>query len=81
MKRVIIFLITLYRNLCSNNMLYYCRFYPTCSQYAIESIEEKGIIKGLFFLVFRILRCNPFSRGGFDPVNPVRDKLPLGERG
>jgi len=62
-------------------MLYYCRFYPTCSQYAIESIEEKGIIKGLFFLVFRILRCNPFSRGGFDPVNPVRDKLPLGERG
>ncbi|MEO0278271.1 MAG: membrane protein insertion efficiency factor YidD [candidate division WOR-3 bacterium] len=45
-----------------------CRYYPTCSDYAIEAIEKHGIIKGGFLTIYRILRCNPFSKGGYDPV-------------
>ncbi|WP_322874099.1 membrane protein insertion efficiency factor YidD [Geovibrio ferrireducens] len=45
-----------------------CRFYPSCSEYAIEAIQKKGIFKGFFLAVWRILRCNPLSAGGYDPV-------------
>ena len=45
-----------------------CKYIPTCSQYAIEAIEKYGVIKGGFKALWRILRCNPFSRGGYDPV-------------
>ena len=45
-----------------------CRFSPTCSRYCIEAIEEWGIVIGLALTVWRVLRCNPFGRGGYDPV-------------
>lgn len=45
-----------------------CKFYPTCSQYAKEAIEKYGALKGGRLAVWRILRCNPFTRGGYDPV-------------
>jgi putative membrane protein insertion efficiency factor len=45
-----------------------CRYYPTCSQYAIEAIEEVGPMRGLILAAWRLLRCNPFSKGGFDEV-------------
>ena len=45
-----------------------CRFYPTCSQYAIEAIEKYGPLKGSLLAMWRILRCNPFCEGGYDPV-------------
>lgn len=45
-----------------------CRFYPTCSAYAIEAIEKRGVVVGTMLAIWRILRCNPFSKGGFDPV-------------
>ncbi|MGA1862165.1 membrane protein insertion efficiency factor YidD [Deferribacter thermophilus] len=45
-----------------------CRYYPSCSQYAKEAIVKKGILKGLLLSGWRILRCNPFSKGGYDPV-------------
>ena len=45
-----------------------CKYVPTCSQYAIESIEKYGALKGGLLAVWRIIRCNPFSKGGFDPV-------------
>ena len=45
-----------------------CKYFPTCSQYAIEALEKYGEIKGGLLAVWRILRCNPFSKGGYDPV-------------
>lgn len=50
-----------------------CRYYPTCSHYAAEAIEVHGIIKGTLLAVWRIMRCNPFSKGGYDPVPPKKD--------
>jgi putative membrane protein insertion efficiency factor len=45
-----------------------CKHSPTCSQYTIEAIEKYGVLKGGFLGAWRLLRCNPFSKGGFDPV-------------
>ncbi|MFH0819411.1 MAG: membrane protein insertion efficiency factor YidD [bacterium] len=46
----------------------YCRFYPTCSEYAYQAIEKQGLIKGGFKTLWRVLRCNPFNKkGGYDP--------------
>jgi len=49
-----------------------CRYLPTCSQYAIEAVERRGIFVGTLKAVWRLLRCNPFSRGGYDPVERPR---------
>jgi len=45
-----------------------CRFYPTCSHYGFQAIQKHGVIKGGLLAVWRVLRCNPFSPGGYDPV-------------
>lgn len=45
-----------------------CKYYPTCSTYALEAVEKYGAVKGGILSVWRILRCNPFSKGGYDPV-------------
>ena len=45
-----------------------CKYVPTCSQYAIEALEKNGLVLGMLLSVWRILRCNPFSKGGYDPV-------------
>ena len=45
-----------------------CRFTPTCSQYALEAVEKHGALKGSLLATWRILRCNPLSHGGYDPV-------------
>jgi putative membrane protein insertion efficiency factor len=49
-----------------------CRFHPTCSQYAIEALRAHGVLCGLRYATCRLLRCQPFARGGFDPVPPAR---------
>ena len=51
-----------------------CRFTPTCSQYAIEALEVHGIFKGSLLAAWRIMRCNPLSKGGWDPVPPKKVK-------
>ena len=51
-----------------------CRFYPSCSQYAIDALSEWGVIRGLGLSVWRILRCNPFCRGGIDEVPKNRKR-------
>ena len=67
MKKLVIKLIRLYQAapLPTHDM---CRYTPTCSEYMIEAIEFHGLIKGLLMGIWRILRCNPFSKGGYDPV-------------
>lgn len=45
-----------------------CRFYPTCSEYAFEAISKHGVLKGTLLSIWRVLRCNPFNKGGYDPV-------------
>lgn len=51
-----------------------CRFYPTCSNYAIEAITKYGFLKGWFLSIKRIIRCNPFGKKGYDPVPYNLDK-------
>ena len=68
MKKIILYLIKMYRTKISPMYPPRCKYVPTCSQYALEAIEKYGIIKGGLMSIWRILRCNPFSKGGFDPV-------------
>ncbi len=51
-----------------------CRFHPTCSQYSVEAFKAHGFVKGLWLTVWRILRCQPFCKGGYDPVPPPKVK-------
>jgi len=45
-----------------------CKYYPTCSEYTKQAIEKYGLLKGIFLGAWRIIRCNPFSKGGYDPL-------------
>ncbi len=66
----LIALIRFYQRNISPRKISCCRFTPTCSAYAIEAIKIHGCIKGTALAVWRILRCNPFCKGGVDPVPP-----------
>ena len=70
MKHILIFLIKVYKKCISPFKTPCCRYYPTCSQYAIDAIKTHGAIKGSYYSIKRILRCNPFGKGGYDPVPP-----------
>ena len=67
-ETILISLIRFYQLFISPLLGNNCRYYPTCSQYAIEAIEKKGIIKGSWMAVKRICRCHPWHDGGYDPV-------------
>ncbi|MFA5479115.1 MAG: membrane protein insertion efficiency factor YidD [Candidatus Muiribacteriota bacterium] len=69
LSNFIILLINIYKKLLSPYLGNCCRFYPSCSDYAIESINKYGFIKGILKSTLRILRCNNFFKGGYDPVN------------
>jgi putative membrane protein insertion efficiency factor len=68
MKATVIFLIRFYQYTIGTILPPACRFYPTCSEYGIEAIQKYGPLKGGLLLIKRLLRCNPFSRGGGDPL-------------
>ena len=69
MKKVLIFFIKLYQRYLSPLKGHgTCIYTPTCSQYAIEALEKHGVMKGSLLTIWRILRCNPFAKGGYDPV-------------
>ena len=67
-KYFLIFLIKIYRLFISPLFPPSCRHYPTCSQYAVKALEKYGVFKGSYLSVVRILKCNPFIKGGYDPV-------------
>lgn len=72
MKRILKGMIRLYQSQISPALgPSKCRFTPTCSSYALESIEVHGAIRGSFMAIWRVLRCNPWGKGGYDPV-PAR---------
>ena len=69
MKKILLGIIRFYQKYLSGAKGYAsCKYYPTCSRYAIEAIEKYGAFKGGRLAAWRILRCNPFSKGGYDPV-------------
>ncbi|NJP41688.1 membrane protein insertion efficiency factor YidD [Oscillospiraceae bacterium HV4-5-C5C] len=70
MKKLMIRMIRFYQRSISPLLGPSCRFIPTCSEYAVEAIQKYGAIKGGAKALWRILRCNPFSKGGYDPVDP-----------
>ena len=68
MKNICIFIIKIYRKYISPLKKPCCRFTPTCSSYALEAFEKRGFFVGLLLTIWRVLRCNPFCKGGYDPV-------------
>ncbi|MGC8926396.1 MAG: membrane protein insertion efficiency factor YidD [Myxococcota bacterium] len=68
MVRWLIYFIRLYQRFVSPMLPPVCRFHPTCSEYTVEALREYGLFRGGLLGIYRILRCNPFSRGGYDPV-------------
>ena len=71
MKKLSILLIKFYKKRISPIFSFlgiHCKYYPTCSEYMMQAIEKYGFIKGFFLGTFRFLRCNPFLKGGYDPL-------------
>jgi putative membrane protein insertion efficiency factor len=74
MKRAALSAIRFYKKRISPSLPPGCRYQPTCSEYTYEAIERYGFIKGVALGVWRLVRCNPFSKGGYDPV-PGKDQV------
>jgi putative membrane protein insertion efficiency factor len=72
MRRLFLLPIRVYQRVLSPVFPRRCKYEPTCSAYAAQAIEEFGILRGLVLAAWRLLRCNPFSHGGFDPVSAQR---------
>lgn len=72
-SQVFIRVITFYQRYISILILPHCRFYPTCSYYAIDSLRNFGLVKGLYLIFKRVLKCHPLHSGGIDTV-PIRIK-------
>ena len=67
-KKLLIYMIKFYRKYISPMKSTKCPYIPTCSSYGLEAVEKYGALKGGLLTLWRILRCNPFSKGGYDPV-------------
>ncbi|MCR4604400.1 MAG: membrane protein insertion efficiency factor YidD [Eubacterium sp.] len=68
MKRIFLGILHFYRKFISPMKKPCCRYYPTCSSYAVEAIEKHGALKGGYLAIRRVCRCHPFHEGGIDPV-------------
>ncbi len=66
MKKIILYILRFYKRYISRG--YNCRFVPTCSEYTYQAVEKYGVIKGLWMGLKRVLRCNPWNKGGVDLV-------------
>jgi len=67
-KYILILLVRIYKLTISPILPPSCRHYPVCSEYAIDALEKHGLFKGSYYSIIRILKCNPFFKGGYDPV-------------
>jgi len=68
MKKLLIYLIKFYKKYISPMKSTKCPYFPSCSDYGLEAVMKYGAVKGGFLALWRIIRCNPFSKGGYDPV-------------
>ena len=68
MKNILIKIINFYQKNISQATTKKCKFYPTCSEYTKQAILKYGSLKGIYLGIKRIIRCNPFSKGGYDPL-------------
>lgn len=71
-RRIAVLPITAYQRLVSPVLPRSCKYHPTCSAYAAQAVKEYGILRGSVLAAWRLLRCNPWSHGGFDPVSDQR---------
>jgi uncharacterized protein len=71
-RRLVVLPIRAYQLLLSPLVGQRCKYYPSCSEYAAQAVVRYGILRGLVLAGWRLLRCNPWSRGGFDPVEEQR---------
>lgn len=69
MKRIVVGLLLFYQKYLSQMKPPSCRFYPSCSTYAIQAVEKYGTVKGVYIAIKRLLKCHPFHLGGFDPLS------------
>ena len=72
LRRVVVAPILAYQRVVSPALPRRCKYEPTCSAYAVQAVREYGILRGLVLAVWRVLRCNPWSHGGYDPVTAQR---------
>lgn len=72
LRKVALAPIVVYQRLISPALPRRCKYEPTCSAYAVQAVREYGILRGLVLAAWRLLRCNPFSHGGYDPVQAQR---------
>lgn len=75
MRKIALFLIKIYQS-ASRLFPAHCIYTPTCSEYARQAFSRYPFLKAARLTIFRIIRCNPFSQGGVDPLNPVRNTKP-----
>jgi putative membrane protein insertion efficiency factor len=78
-RAVVVAPVVVYQRLISPAIPQRCKYHPTCSRYAVDAIREYGILRGAVLAAWRLLRCNPWSYGGYDPVEAQR-VFPIGER-
>ena len=81
MRFLLLLLIRGYRRAISPVLSPRCRFQPSCSAYAEEALHHHGVLRALGFIVWRVLRCQPFARGGFDPVPSAKGAERVGPDG
>ena len=67
-RSIVVNVIRAYQNFLSPMLPPSCRYWPTCSQYTLQAIQKYGVVRGVLMGAWRILRCNPWSNGGIDPV-------------
>ena len=75
LKKVLISLVKFYRKFITHLLPSRCIYTPSCSAYALEALKKRNVFVAIILIIYRILRCNPFSKGGYDPVPDSKRKL------
>ncbi len=80
-RNILIAILIAYRKLISPLYGDVCRYYPTCSSYGLQQVQQRGVILGIVLSAWRVLRCNPWSAGGVDEVSPSKQSFGVTKQG